>query len=44
MKPLPLGLSSMRGSVPSQVLIRWALQHGTSVLPKSTSPDRIKVG
>ena len=26
-----------------QVLIRWALQHGTSVLPKSTTPARIKV-
>jgi hypothetical protein len=25
-----------------QVLIRWALQHGTSVIPKSTSPARIK--
>ncbi|KAL4443567.1 hypothetical protein ABPG75_011304 [Micractinium tetrahymenae] len=25
-----------------QVLIRWALQHGTSVIPKSTSPARIR--
>ncbi|KAI8106531.1 hypothetical protein M9435_001074 [Picochlorum sp. BPE23] len=24
-----------------QVLIRWALQHGTSVIPKSTNPSRI---
>jgi alcohol dehydrogenase (NADP+) len=24
-----------------QVLIRWALQHGTSVIPKSTNPARI---
>ncbi|KDD76806.1 aldo-keto reductase, partial [Helicosporidium sp. ATCC 50920] len=24
-----------------QVLIRWALEHGTSVIPKSTSPQRI---
>jgi len=26
----------------SQVLIRWALQHGTSVIPKSTSRTRIR--
>lgn len=25
-----------------QVLIRWALQHGTSVIPKSTNPARIR--
>ena len=29
------------GKSPGQVLIRWALQHGTSVLPKSVSEARI---
>jgi len=27
---------------PAQVLIRWALQHGTVVLPKSSNELRIK--
>lgn len=27
--------------VPSQIMIRWAIQHGMVVLPKSTQPERI---
>lgn len=27
---------------PGQVLVKWALQRGTSVIPKSSNPDRIK--
>lgn len=26
---------------PGQVLVKWAIQRGTSVIPKSTKPDRI---
>ncbi|KAK6943421.1 NADP-dependent oxidoreductase domain [Dillenia turbinata] len=27
---------------PGQILVRWAIQRGTSTIPKSTNPDRIK--
>ncbi|OIW07420.1 hypothetical protein TanjilG_19261 [Lupinus angustifolius] len=27
---------------PGQVLVKWAIQRGTSVIPKSTNPDRIR--
>ena len=30
------------GKSAAQVLLRWAVQHGTSLLPKSVSPLRLK--
>ena len=27
---------------PGQVLVKWGLQRGTSVIPKSSNPERIK--
>ena len=40
--PAPQAVAERSGRNVGQVLIRWALQHGTSVIPKSTSPARIK--
>lgn len=34
-------LAAETGKTPGQVLIRWALQHGSSVIPKSVTPARI---
>jgi 2,5-diketo-D-gluconate reductase A len=30
------------GRTPAQVIIRWHLQHGVVVIPKSRNPERIR--
>eukprot|EP01026_Neomeris_dumetosa_P068786 TRINITY_DN6752_c0_g1_i2.p2 TRINITY_DN6752_c0_g1~~TRINITY_DN6752_c0_g1_i2.p2 ORF type:complete len:184 (-),score=19.66 TRINITY_DN6752_c0_g1_i2:348-899(-) len=35
-------IAQKNGKTPGEILISWALQNGTSVLPKSTNPERIK--
>ncbi|KAL3146586.1 hypothetical protein ABBQ32_000824 [Trebouxia sp. C0010 RCD-2024] len=40
--PIVTAVANKLSRSPAQVLIRWSLQHGTSVLPKSTSAERIK--
>jgi alcohol dehydrogenase (NADP+) len=40
--PVVRKLASETGKTPGQVLIRWALQHGSSVIPKSVTPERIR--
>ncbi|MGZ6745094.1 MAG: aldo/keto reductase [Nocardioides sp.] len=34
-------VATAHGKSPAQVMLRWGLQHGRSVIPKSTNPERI---
>jgi len=36
------GIAAQAGRTPAQVLIRWCLQHGLPVIPKSTHRERIE--
>jgi diketogulonate reductase-like aldo/keto reductase len=35
-------IASTHGATPGQVVLRWHLQHGIVVIPKSVNPDRIR--
>lgn len=35
-------IAQRHGATPVQVLVRWHLQHGVVVIPKSANPDRIR--
>jgi len=40
--PLIVDIASQIGRTPAQVLLRWNVQHGVIVLPKSVTPQRIE--
>src|SRR5262249_44470929 len=40
--PVVVGIAKELGKQPAQVLISWAVQRGTAVLPKSVTPSRIE--
>ena len=35
------GIAAAHGKTPAQAMLRWHLQQGRSVIPKSTKPQRI---
>ncbi|RKQ92994.1 diketogulonate reductase-like aldo/keto reductase [Solirubrobacter pauli] len=39
--PVITKIAAAHGKTPAQVMLRWGLQHGRSVIPKSTKPARI---
>ena len=39
--PVLTGIAEKRGVTPAQVVLRWHLEHGIAVIPKSAHPDRI---
>ncbi|KAI9593438.1 NADP-dependent oxidoreductase domain-containing protein [Syncephalis fuscata] len=41
-EPIIASIAEKHGCTPVQVLINWALARGTSVIPRSANPDRIK--
>jgi 2,5-diketo-D-gluconate reductase A len=40
--PTVVGIAERLGRTPAQVIIRWHLQHGVVVIPKSVDPERIR--
>jgi diketogulonate reductase-like aldo/keto reductase len=40
--PVIVGVAERLGRTPAQVIIRWHVQHGFVVIPKSVNPDRIR--
>lgn len=40
--PVVESIARKLNRTPGQVLVKWALKRGTSVIPKSSNPERIK--
>ncbi|MCG8587379.1 MAG: aldo/keto reductase [Pirellulales bacterium] len=41
-QPIVVDIASRHGKSPAQVLLRWGVQRGTAVIPKSSNPTRLR--
>jgi D-xylose reductase len=41
-QPVIKEIASTHDRTPAQVLLRWGVQRGTAIVPKTTSPKRLK--
>jgi 2,5-diketo-D-gluconate reductase A len=39
--PVLTSIATAHGVTPAQVVLRWHLEHGITIIPKSSHPDRI---
>jgi D-xylose reductase len=40
--PVVTGIAAATGRTPAQVVLRWGVQRGTSVIPKTSHPERLR--
>jgi diketogulonate reductase-like aldo/keto reductase len=40
--PVIVRISEAQGKSPAQIVLRWHIQHGFIVIPKSVTPERIR--
>mmetsp|Transcript_41091 Transcript_41091/g.116207 ORF Transcript_41091/g.116207 Transcript_41091/m.116207 type:complete len:100 (+) Transcript_41091:3-302(+) len=41
-EPAVKAIAEAHGRTPAQVVLRWAVQRGTAVVPKSANPERMR--
>ena len=41
-EPRIIGIAKKHGKTPAQIVLRWGVQRGTAVIPKTSRPERLK--